>query len=698
MDAKRKVDGGGTADLDDADRAAKRIKVPSDDLSQGETRETTTYYGLKFMNQLKSAPDKHGRLFANTFATLPGRHELPGYYEMTRMPIALDTIEAKLNNYDFSTLSELECYFKRFIKNNKDYHDRDAPIHRDAERVRKALVAYMTKTNPEYKRTPGLKLEPTPFPKEDDGSEDMDAEGDIVDEELEGVPFESHPQAQAQASLQSQLQTEVHPETPSQSQASSQAQSQSLPKRRGRPPKTSMSLRKSTTPAVSDSQYAGVSYSSLNFQQAQEKVVADVLSYKENPEDDYYEFEPFVSLPPRSLKDYYQVIPNPNCLKDLHKRVKGIHGKASTGISDFKTWAAFEEDASLIWKNAFHYNEDGSDIFVLAKELEAFFKKTLEEAKQAVPEPVAPKIKINVKGAEPSPKITLRVGGGRGTPADSPAPQTNGGGNSTASMNGEGRRNPFSSSQPSATPAPNLDQLERARSMSNSAASPTPSNSAPVKNEDAQLTAVPTQGANRAASQAVSTPTPAPSNMPPPNMPGNSNHNTYNQNGYAQSFSHQTQQNVSSSAFESKWRAPGKDASHAMITNLSLSTHPKLNLAHHFQMDLPPSATMAQQSITVNLPSTHYYLLVKPTIAEALLERQYKLFVTAGMTRLHALPLIPGHGVDPRHPLFEARLFPGVNKIEIELIAAWPKGMAKPPGGPEVEVEKITVFANLMRN
>jgi hypothetical protein len=28
MDAKRKVDGGDAADLDDADRAAKRIKVP----------------------------------------------------------------------------------------------------------------------------------------------------------------------------------------------------------------------------------------------------------------------------------------------------------------------------------------------------------------------------------------------------------------------------------------------------------------------------------------------------------------------------------------------------------------------------------------------------------------------------------------------------------------------------------------------
>jgi hypothetical protein len=140
------------------------------------------------------------------------------------------------------------------------------------------------------------------------------------------------------------------------------------------------------------------------------------------------------------------------------------------------------------------------------------------------------------------------------------------------------------------------------------------------------------------------------------------------------------------------------DASDAMITNLSLATHPGLNLSKHFRMDLPPSPTMAQQSITINLPSTHYYLQIKPTIAASLLERQYKLFVTSGTQRLHAMPTIPGHPVDPRHPLFEARLLPGVvNRIEIELIAALPRGAPKPTNGQDVEMEKITVFANLLR-
>lgn len=140
------------------------------------------------------------------------------------------------------------------------------------------------------------------------------------------------------------------------------------------------------------------------------------------------------------------------------------------------------------------------------------------------------------------------------------------------------------------------------------------------------------------------------------------------------------------------------DASDAMITNVSLATHPALNLLKHFRMDLPPSPTMAQQSITITLPNTHYYLQVKPTIAASLRERQYKLFVTSGTQRLQALPTIPGHPIDPQHPLFEARLLPGVNRIDIELIAALPKGAAKGPNAQDVELEKITIFANLMKS
>ena len=82
-------------------------------------------------------------------------------------------------------------------------------------------------------------------------------------------------------------------------------------------------------------------------------------------------FTPFHNLPPRSLLDYYQLIKNPQSLKGIQKRVRGIHGRnPPTWITDFQSWDAFEHEISFIWRNAKEYNEDGSEIFELASELE----------------------------------------------------------------------------------------------------------------------------------------------------------------------------------------------------------------------------------------------------------------------------------------------------------------------------------------
>lgn len=50
--------------------------------------------------------------------------------------------------------------------------------------------------------------------------------------------------------------------------------------------------------------------------------------------------------------------------------VNGTQSKNGTRVSEFKSWAALEDKASLLWRNACYYNEEGSDIYELAKELE----------------------------------------------------------------------------------------------------------------------------------------------------------------------------------------------------------------------------------------------------------------------------------------------------------------------------------------
>lgn len=78
-----------------------------------------------------------------------------------------------------------------------------------------------------------------------------------------------------------------------------------------------------------------------------------------------------MNLPTRALKDYYQLIKTPMSLSGVQKKVRGVKGREPpTGITLLKSWNEFEEQVSLIWKNAREYNEDGSDIYDLSLQLE----------------------------------------------------------------------------------------------------------------------------------------------------------------------------------------------------------------------------------------------------------------------------------------------------------------------------------------
>lgn len=71
------------------------------------------------------------------------------------------------------------------------------------------------------------------------------------------------------------------------------------------------------------------------------------------------------------MKDYFKVITEPLSIKQLQKMVKGVHTRRDIpGTSNFKTWSALEDKAKLLWTNAYFYNEEGSEIYTSAQELE----------------------------------------------------------------------------------------------------------------------------------------------------------------------------------------------------------------------------------------------------------------------------------------------------------------------------------------
>lgn len=105
-------------------------------------------------------------------------------------------------------------------------------------------------------------------------------------------------------------------------------------------------------------------------------------------------------------------------------------------------------------------------------------------------------------------------------------------------------------------------------------------------------------------------------------------------------------------------------------------------------MDVLPSPDKTHQSVTISLPPTHYYIQLIPTVAPHVANRQHKLFLTVNGARLHA--------VDLAQQAFVTRLNTGVNRIEVEVIAALPKGSARATE-TDVELEKFSIFANLLK-
>ena len=139
-------------------------------------------------------------------------------------------------------------------------------------------------------------------------------------------------------------------------------------------------------------------------------------------------------------------------------------------------------------------------------------------------------------------------------------------------------------------------------------------------------------------------------------------------------------------------RQAGKDASDAIITNLNISTHPDLrDLPQKFNLNIPASPTQTQQSITISLSRRQWRLLISPTLSSSLLHRPSRTFVTCNNRRVQALAQLE---LDQRRPIYEHKLIPGTNTIEVEVIAGMPRGAPKTGTGQEIEIEKFIVFAH----
>ncbi|KAK6820616.1 Bromodomain-containing protein [Apiospora arundinis] len=701
MENKRKASGASGIEngADTPDRTAKRRKLQEEfgDLTKGETPQSTTAYGHSILDSIRMAAKLHP-----FFEKLPSKADDPEYYKKIRLPLSLQLIERKLNKHEYPTLSSLEGDFKRLVSNAKETNSRQSEVFSDSERVRKAVSNLMVKHNPAYKtgnyQAVATPLPPSPGPDEDEDEDEDDAPGEEEEDEVDATPTKANGKAAAKADDEDAEGEEEEDDDENDEEDDGDDEPEPTPisgkrRRGGRPSRkaaTPQASRSASTQGKGLDSYDAVSFEGLTFQQAQEKIVGDVLGKKDD--NDYNYFEAFIYLPARSLKDYYEIIAEPMSLKALHKQVRGQHGRTqATGVSDFKSWAAFEDQASLIWKNAYHYNEDGSEIFVMAQELEEYMKGLISEAKQHVQEPPQQqKIKLKVQNAEKPAqtpvhpkKITIHVGGKSSTAA-SPAPATSQTGDSESTRNGTPiGQNPFARS--SAAPV-NPSQLDKARSVSISGASPSPSTvvapTGAIKPEEtakaspamsAQVNSMTTQQqfAPLPQSTPLSAPPPVVAQPPPP-----------------------PKLTAADILEAQKYRPRPIKEFEALMPRLIITSHPQLQLENRLGMTIPASPAESQQEFVFNAPASYYRLQLRPLVAPFLeaQQREWKLNVMHDFTRVY-----PSSVERRNEPVFDVNLRYGSNRLEVSVVAASPKG-EKGPHGVGMEMERLVVHFNLLKH
>lgn len=556
------------------------------------------------------------------------------------------------------------------VNNAKSYNDRKSAIYEDAERLRKTASNWMVKHNPAYRRD-GYQAVATPIPGE------------------EPVPY-------------GKPIPRVHPATPKAAPSTPDAASTERPRRAAAVAATQAvtpapsKLRNSTS--VAPEEVDSTDFNGKSFQQAQEQIITGLINYVE-PDSGLQIFQPFIQLPSRALKDYYQLIKDPVSLSAVQKKVRGVIGRnAPTGFTELKSWDAFEQMTSLIWTNARIYNEDGSDLYNLSLELEEMFKKRLAEAKAKVEEPPQPKLKLNMSTAAPSPasapKQALKLKLRQSPVSDPNTPAARSSATPGVivdneallrqqkhvleSMNGSRSSRPPSAGKATPTNLSNPFSGPRGASASippipaaqtRTAGSPPGANGIKNDVQSPALNAIrPASNASDSQRLSVAAHTPHPVMAPPqstsrptsgsplPNGPVGQQ-----SGGYANPYAHQAPTYFAPPVtphFENFRKVPLRSEFHghcpvwqytntivgieeALIPKITLTTHPALNLPKPWSITVSANKSKSAHSVTVPVPATYSYLQITPHVPIALTNRLYRIFVMVNNNKTFEVNRIP---------------------------------------------------------
>ncbi|POR35458.1 Chromatin structure-remodeling complex subunit RSC1 [Tolypocladium paradoxum] len=308
--------------------------------------------------------EEDGEELAAGFQRIPNRRVLPDYFEVISEPVAFSTIRGKTQKKQYTSFSEFVKDVAQICHNAQVYNRPSAPIFGAALRLREIFQDELKKLldkgeiSADDAKLPDLGELPPAEESPSRGSEAGDAEDEEDEEEEEEEEEEDDDEEEEEESSDDdggrRRRRRHNRRRPSLSGRKDRDEDKDddAHKKRGRPPMvlTPMEARISS-------------------------ILRGLRKFKD--EDGSLLVLPFEKLPDKStVPDYYQTISNPIALDNIKKKAKR---------KKYQNVDQVLADIELMFENAKLYNEDDSDVYQAAVELQRQ-ARTLAEQEKAKPD------------------------------------------------------------------------------------------------------------------------------------------------------------------------------------------------------------------------------------------------------------------------------------------------------------------------
>lgn len=290
------------------------------------------------------------------FRRVVNKRNMPEYYEVIKDPVALSTIKSKFLAKSYRSVQEIVRDFALITHNAQIYNRPNSGVYKDAlvlkslveselqKLVNDGIITAEEATSPDLGEIPYATPEPDPVDEDEEDDEDdeeEDDEADDTDEEKGRRARRRGPRSSVAASKRNRSQDD-----------GDQKKDDGDRKRRGRPPRVDTPM------------------------EARIKAILKGIRKFKHPKG-YLKVVNFEKLPDKITESqYYTVIREPIAL-DLIKR------KAKR--KKYQSVEHFMKDMDLMFENAKMYNEDDSEIYKDAVELQVE-AHNLAEAEKAKPD------------------------------------------------------------------------------------------------------------------------------------------------------------------------------------------------------------------------------------------------------------------------------------------------------------------------